>query len=117
VPTNPNSSNVKTGTGFFYNVPAADGVFVPTLVTNKHVIEGALSADFVVHSATQAGAKKPDSNRNFTSPISAWISHLRPALRRGGDAAMAGVARRDAQLARWGRFFWALVADFDAGLF
>jgi hypothetical protein len=72
----PNTDKSKTGTGFFYDVPTADaGVNVPILVTNKHVIEGTPSANFVVHSATQSGAKKPDSNRNFTSPTSAWIPH------------------------------------------
>src|SRR5882724_8493016 len=60
------AGSIKTGTGFFYQAPAKDGV-VPMLVTNKHVIEGTTSLEFVVHTNSDPAAKKPDGNGTITS--------------------------------------------------
>jgi len=76
----PNSTNVKTGTGFFYNIPAENNQSVPILVTNKHVIEGAASVDFVAHASSVKDAKKPDSNRALMSDPKTWIPHPDPKI-------------------------------------
>ena len=41
----------KFGTGFFYKVPIPPTQNMPLLVTNKHVIDGASSIEFVMHTA------------------------------------------------------------------
>lgn len=48
---------VKTGTGFLYNAPAKGGILL-LLITNKHVIEGTTSLEFVVHTRSDPNAKK-----------------------------------------------------------
>jgi hypothetical protein len=65
---------VKTGTGFLYNAPAKIGV-VPLLITNKHVIEGTTSLEFVVHTKSDPIAKKPDGQGTITSKVAEWTNH------------------------------------------
>ena len=38
-----------TGTGFFMQFPAGGGHIVPTIVTNKHVVDGAVQVRVVCH--------------------------------------------------------------------
>src|SRR5260370_25650924 len=74
------ATNVKTGTGFFYNYPAEGGQFIPVLVTNKHVIEGTSSLEFLVHASTVKDAKQPDTNTGISSNASEWIPHPNPKI-------------------------------------
>ncbi len=39
----------STGTGFHFAFQVADGQFIPAIVTNKHVVEGAHTGNFHVH--------------------------------------------------------------------
>jgi hypothetical protein len=58
----------KTGTGFFYQFPVAPGDDrnLPLLITNKHVVEGVVYADFRLHTNSNGGAE-PDGNINVRS--------------------------------------------------
>jgi hypothetical protein len=60
------SGGISTGTGFFYacNVQP-DGRHVPVVVTNKHVVEGALNASFYVHLADAEGNPIPNQRVRF----------------------------------------------------
>jgi hypothetical protein len=68
----------KTGTGFFYMFPFADG-HIPILVTNKHVIDGVTHADFVIHT-NSADGKKPDGKVRARSQFGEWIYHPNPKI-------------------------------------
>jgi hypothetical protein len=74
-------TNYKTGTGFFYNFPS-EGVnqSVPVLITNKHVIEGTSSLEFLVHAATVKDAKQPDTNTVINSVATDWTAHPNPKI-------------------------------------
>jgi hypothetical protein len=65
---------IKFGTGFFYQVPIPPTQNIPLLVTNKHVVDGASSIEFVMHTAS-TGAKRPDGKVSFRIPTSDWVSH------------------------------------------
>ena len=65
---------IKTGTGFLYSVPVKEGT-VALLVTNKHVIEGRTSLEFLVHTISDSNAKKPDGNAAIASKIADWTNH------------------------------------------
>jgi hypothetical protein len=67
-------NGVKTGTGFLYNAPAKGGILL-LLITNKHVIEGTTSLEFVVHTKSDPNAKKPNGQGNITSKIADWTNH------------------------------------------
>jgi hypothetical protein len=65
------------GTGFFFSFLREGNRAVPALVTNKHVIEGALKGRFLLHIADQDGNPQIGSNvpvelDNFEAR---WISH------------------------------------------
>ena len=66
-----------TGTGFFYNF-LDDGVErIPAIVTNKHVVKGALQGSFLLTSANDDGSPNLSSHipvtlENFESK---WIPH------------------------------------------
>jgi hypothetical protein len=75
----PNSTNVKTGTGFFFNFPAEGGQ-LPVLITNKHVIEGTEKLSFLVHTSTDPAAKAPNANAEIQSVASDWIGHPNPKI-------------------------------------
>jgi hypothetical protein len=70
----------KTGTGFFYNFPTEGGQFAPVLVTNKHVIDGTSSLEFVVHATTVKNAKQPDAKAGITSTAPEWTPHPNPKI-------------------------------------
>jgi hypothetical protein len=69
-------TSFKTGTGFFFQFPVAEGDRrnVPILVTNKHVIEGAAATEFVVHTSS-AEAQKPNGKRTVRAEPTDWIPH------------------------------------------
>lgn len=74
---------VGTGTGFFFDFIYGEKRF-PTIITNKHVIEGAKQGSFQVHeSATVDGKKRPSGNF-FTIAINnfdgQWILHPDPKV-------------------------------------
>lgn len=66
----------KTGTGFFYSF---DNESKRVFVTNKHVIEGTVATQFVVH-ASLPNATKPTDNLPAVVPSSAWMSHPNPKI-------------------------------------
>jgi hypothetical protein len=68
----------KTGTGFFYMFPFADGQ-LPILVTNKHVVDGVTHADFVIHT-NSTGGKIPDGKVRARSQFGEWIYHPNPKI-------------------------------------
>lgn len=68
-----------SGTGFFYQCLKDDriGSSVPVIVTNKHVVKGAVSGGFYMHLADEKGDPLPDKNipvvlDNFEGR---WIPH------------------------------------------
>lgn len=69
------------GTGFFYRFPVGenDDRTVPVLVTNNHVIDGAVKIGFVVHTVSDGG-KKPDGNVAVASEVADWIRHPNPKI-------------------------------------
>jgi hypothetical protein len=76
----PNSSHFKTGTGFFFIFPAEGGEYVPALITNKHVIEGTASLQFLVHTSSTKDAKLPDANAGIQSAFADWTYHPKPKV-------------------------------------
>lgn len=74
------TSNLKTGTAFFYNFPSEGGQSVPVLITNKHVIENTSAMQFVVHASSTAGAPKPDTNAPVRSAKGDWVLHPDPKI-------------------------------------
>jgi Trypsin-like peptidase domain len=68
------AGGVKTGTEFLYSAPAKGGILL-MLITNKHVIEGTTSLEFVVHTKSDPNAKKPDGQETVTSNIADWTNH------------------------------------------
>ena len=75
-------TTLGTGTGFFYSFPAPGSVgrFVPLLVTNKHVIQGATYIEFTVHTASERGAAKPNGKFKFRAEASGWVPHPDPKV-------------------------------------
>ena len=68
---------VKTGTGFFYSFNHGERKRV--LVTNKHVIEGTVATQFVLH-ASLPNAAQPTDILPAVVPLSAWVSHPVPKI-------------------------------------
>jgi hypothetical protein len=78
---NASGTAIKAGTGFFYQFPVAAGDtrIVPILVTNKHVIDGVMHADFVLHT-NSSGGNKPDGNLTVRSQFADWVHHPNPKV-------------------------------------
>jgi hypothetical protein len=76
----PNTSNSKTGTGFFFNFSLGNDQFLPVLITNKHVIEGTSGVQFLIHTAATKDAKQPDANAAIDSVSSDWTPHPNPKI-------------------------------------
>jgi Trypsin-like peptidase domain len=74
------STNVKTGTGFFFIFPAENNENVLVLITNKHVIEDTEVIGFLVHTAAEPQAKAPTANAEIQSIPSDWIPHPNPKI-------------------------------------
>jgi hypothetical protein len=80
VGTIPHSSNVKTGTGFFFSFPAEGEQVVPALITNNHVVEGTDGLQFLVHTSATRGAKQPNANAAINSVLADWTPHPNPTV-------------------------------------
>ena len=70
------AGQISTGTGFFFNFPA-DGKIVPAIVTNRHVIQGAVQGRFCITLANEQneptyGMQASIEVQNFDK---AWIHH------------------------------------------
>lgn len=68
----------SVGTGFFYLFSAMeDGLSVPVIVTNKHVVEGAVSGSFLLTEANKEGKPLDKSHIpvNFSEFEQRWINH------------------------------------------
>jgi hypothetical protein len=78
---NASGTAFKTGTGFFYQFPvaASDNRNIPILVTNKHVIEGVVQVEFVIHT-NSSGGPKPDGKTGVRSLFSDWVPHPNPRV-------------------------------------
>ena len=78
---NASGTAFKTVTGFFYQFPvaASDNRNIPILVTNKHVIEGVVQVEFVIHT-NSSGGPKPDGKTGVRSLFSDWVPHPNPRV-------------------------------------
>jgi hypothetical protein len=79
------STQVGRGTGFFYNFPLKeDGQVVPTIITNKHVVQGSDTQTFLLHVfSPSVGQKSPSST--FEVKLSGglgngWVEHPDPNI-------------------------------------
>jgi hypothetical protein len=80
-----NGTSLSRGTGFFFNFPLKDeGMVVPVIITNKHVVQGTTSQNFLLKIFDPAkGEKSPSSN--FTVNLQAtlgqgWFEHPDPEV-------------------------------------
>jgi hypothetical protein len=68
---------VGTGTGFFYNLAQNGDPHVPVIVTNRHVVEGAVKGRFLL--TLHNGADGPDIGKiqayDLDSFQSRWVAH------------------------------------------
>ena len=55
----------STGTGFYFDFCQRDGNCVPTIVTNRHVVDGALNGRFHIHLAKDENNSKPRRPRRI----------------------------------------------------
>jgi V8-like Glu-specific endopeptidase len=76
------ASGLSTGTGFFFRFADKGDVFVPGIVTNKHVIKDSIRGRLLFTISKEDG--KPDVGNNFLWTIdefeSAWIPHPEPEV-------------------------------------
>lgn len=65
------------GTGFFYQLfdTKEDGLLFGTIVTNKHVIEGATSGELVINKKNQDGSRGENYTFNVQDFHKGWIYH------------------------------------------
>jgi hypothetical protein len=70
----------STGTGFFFDFLDSETTSVPAIVTNKHVVEGAVEGAFKMHEAGDDGSPHPKDNLNIRLDQFAgrWIPHPDP---------------------------------------
>jgi hypothetical protein len=71
-----------TGTGFFFAFARREQTFVPAIVTNKHVVEGAARGAFHIHLRDASGQPSTHQSErfifdNFQSP---WTPHPEPTV-------------------------------------
>ena len=72
------AGGTSVGTGFFYRFLEDGDMHVPALVTNKHVVDGAVDVTFFAHESA-GGAPHPSSNIAVTLPcVGNWIPHPDP---------------------------------------
>jgi hypothetical protein len=67
------------GTGYFFNIKSSSG-FIPTLITNKHVIEKTIKIEIRVHTKSDP-QKPPDGNQLIELPAANsgdWVLHENP---------------------------------------
>lgn len=66
------------GTGFFFNFKINEETFIPAIITNKHIVKGAITGEFQVHESHSR--EKPQPSGQFLSLIfddfeKRWIPH------------------------------------------
>lgn len=66
-----------TGTGFFYQLfdSKDDGSLFPSIVTNKHVIEGAVKGQVVINTKNEDGTRGGHYTFHINNFDKVWISH------------------------------------------
>jgi trypsin-like peptidase len=71
------SGTSGVGTGFFYHFARDGDRYVPAIVTNKHVVDGATRFSFSVHLRPQPGVDLPSNYGTFTvnNAPGSWIGH------------------------------------------
>jgi len=71
-----------TGTGFFFNFARRGQGCVPTIVTNKHVVDGASKGVFHIHLRDTSGQPSITQSEkfNFDNFQSLWVLHPDPAV-------------------------------------
>lgn len=79
------SGAVGSGTGFFYNHKLEGEKSIPLIVTNNHVVKGAVKGRFVLHEADTdtSAAPKPSGrfvNVDLNDFEQQWFSHPDPAV-------------------------------------
>lgn len=69
--------NLGTGTGFFYRLNISENEYVPAIITNKHVIDGAEKGRFILTVADSSGEPEVGINHKFEIDNfqSSWIAH------------------------------------------
>jgi hypothetical protein len=76
------TDGLATGTGFFYSLNRQADQHVPVIITNKHVVEGAVKGRFVVTLQNSVG--EPDVGTNYRFELdnfqSFWRSHPDPSV-------------------------------------
>lgn len=67
----------STGTGFIINYPAENGQIRPVLITNKHVIQGAVEVAFTMPAAEETGEPAKRGTRMVLSGFNtnSWVGH------------------------------------------
>jgi hypothetical protein len=76
------ANGASTGTGFFFRFHEDGGNFVPAIVTNKHVIQGARRGKFHLHLGDQNGPLSPPQHISFEFDNfeQGWIPHPDPSV-------------------------------------
>lgn len=71
------NGDISTGTGFFFNANDDGKTAVPLIVTNKHVVAGAVTGRLVFHLADQNGDPSPQQNIRieFNDFQKRWFPH------------------------------------------
>jgi hypothetical protein len=71
-----------TGTGFFFAFAKQGEKFVPAIVTNKHVVDGASQGTFCIHRQKQDGSPDNTVSEKFAFDNFAprWIAHPNPRI-------------------------------------
>jgi hypothetical protein len=72
----------KTGTGFFYGFPGEGDNRHRILVTNKHVVDGMLFSEVLVHGFVKQAEfpKKPTHKFSIRVPANMWVFHPNPKV-------------------------------------
>lgn len=74
-----NAGLSSVGTGFFFNFSLDDNRSIPTIITNKHVVEGTTHGSLQVHEAKGGGDDFMPSGRSFTVELDQfekrWFRH------------------------------------------
>lgn len=74
------SGEQRTGTDFLFNFSVDEQNSVPAIITNKHVVAGAVKGEFQIHEAENIDDQLNPSGRFFTLNFeqfeSRWIPHL-----------------------------------------
>ncbi len=63
------------GTGFFFNYKINENLFLPVIITNKHVINNAVEGEFFFHEALFEDNKKKPSKNSFSFKIKGFKNY------------------------------------------